>query len=495
MRKRTRGILSLYSAVYLTKLMDPTQPPIPTPESVNLTLPMEVGSTSRSKKRKENEAYCIGMRTHNAGSSSTLQLDSEEEERAVNVVSITVEETLQEVRQTVAQQISHSVSKESELCRVIEVFGKRYTLLADSKKRVEEEKVKMAAELELRKRAFVNLTLEMEELKEKLKVYKELPSTLKQRQLDNDHLKEELHKLQAEYKKVTDSLVYHMSLKEDLNKEFFHIYKENERLKHQMELLKIRHHENLQEAQSNRQTVELGMLQEKEQQVILITKERDEYQAHVEALSQQATSQFDRFQTLIWNHELLSPPSFSLFHAYELQRNLLLKVLDLERGCQLDSSNFDTVWRITKDQLNQHNLVCEMIVRGDFVLMDPEKLVLPIGNLGARVTLYYLTLEGQLHNKRYSDSSEEEHREVKIPEFNNILQAVPERTPEQLQSWKDVLTKLRYPFSSQDSLQVKLTYVHQREAVAKRGELTAGQYISASSKVYKQLVYSLSQLN
>jgi hypothetical protein len=474
MQKKTRGTLSLYSAVYLTKLMDPTQPPVPTPESVNLTLPMEVGSTSRSKKRKENEAYCIWMQTRNVGSSSTLQLDSQEEERAINVVSITTKETLQEVRQTKAQQISHSVSKESELCRVIEVFGKRYTLLADSKKRVEEEKVKMAADLELRKRAFVNLTLEMEELKEELKVYKELPSTLKQLQLDNDHPKEELHKLQVEYQEVTDSLVYHTSMKKDLNKEFFHIHKENERLKHQMELLKIRHHENLQEAQSNRQTTELGMLQEKEQQVILITKERDEYQARVEALSQQATSQFDRFQTLIWNHELLSPPSFSLFRTYELQRNLLLKVLDLERGCQLDSSNFYTVWRITKDQLNQHNLVCEMIVWGDFVLMDPEKLVLPIGNLGARVTLYYLPLEGQLHNKRYRDSSEEEHRKVKIPEFNNILQAVPKRTPEQLQSWKDVLTKLRYPFSSQDSLQVKLTYVHQREAVAQRGELTAG---------------------
>jgi hypothetical protein len=195
MQKRTRGTLSLYSAVYLTKLMDPTQPPVPTPESVNLTLPMEVGSTSRSKKRKENEAYCIRMQTRNAGSSSTLQLDSEEEERAVNVVSVIAEETLQEVRQTMAQQTSHSVSKESELYRVIEVFGKRYTLLADLKKRVEEEKVKMAVDLELRKRAFVNLTLEMEELKEELKVYKELPSTLKQRQLDNDQLKEELHKL------------------------------------------------------------------------------------------------------------------------------------------------------------------------------------------------------------------------------------------------------------------------------------------------------------
>jgi hypothetical protein len=466
MRKKTRGTLSLYSAVYLTKLMDPTQPRVPIPETVNLTIPMEVGSTSRSKKRKENEAYYIRMRTRNVGGSSTLQLDSEEEERTVNVVSVTAEETLREVRQTVAQQLSYSGSKESEACRVIEVFGKRYTLLANSKKRVEEEKVKIAAELELRKRAFVNLTLEMEELREEFKVYKELPSTLKQCQLDNDQLKEELHKLQAEYQKVTDSLVYHTSLKKDLNKEFFHMHKENEGLKHQMELLRIRHHENLQEVWSTRQSAETRMLQEREQQVILVTKERDEVQARVEVLSRQVTSQFDRFQTLIWNHKLLSPPSFSLFRAYELQRNLLLKVLDLERGCQLDSSNFERVWRITKDQLNQHNLVCEMIARGDFVLMDPEKLVLPIGNLGARVTLYYLNLEGQLHNKRYSDSSEEEHREVKIPEFNNILLAVPEHTPEQLQSWKDVLTKLHTSFSSQDSLQVKLTYVHQREAVA-----------------------------
>jgi hypothetical protein len=94
------------------------------------------------------------------------------------VVRITAEETLQEVRQTVAQQISHSGSKESELCRVIEVFGKRYTLLVDSKKRIEEEKVKIAVELELRKRAFVNLTLEMEELREEFKVTRNCPPPL-----------------------------------------------------------------------------------------------------------------------------------------------------------------------------------------------------------------------------------------------------------------------------------------------------------------------------
>jgi hypothetical protein len=68
------------------------------------------------------------------------------------------------------------------------------------------------------------------------------------------------------------------------------MHKENEGLKPQMELLRIRHHENLQEVWSTRQAPESGMLQEREQQVILITKERDEVQARVEVLSQQVTS-------------------------------------------------------------------------------------------------------------------------------------------------------------------------------------------------------------
>ena len=59
-RKKTRGSIALYSAVYLTKLMDLTQPPILALESVNLTLPVEIGTTSRAKKHKENELTIFG---------------------------------------------------------------------------------------------------------------------------------------------------------------------------------------------------------------------------------------------------------------------------------------------------------------------------------------------------------------------------------------------------------------------------------------------------
>ena len=90
--------------------------------------------------------------------------------------------------------------------------------------------------------------------------------------------------------------------------------------------------------------------------------------------------------------------------------------MELQRGSQIDSGLFDLIWIVTKNQENQHNLVYEMIARGDFVLMDPEKLILSIGNLGARVTLYYLTLEEQLHFKRQADHSKEENRVVRLPE-------------------------------------------------------------------------------
>ena len=137
------------------------------------------------------------------------------------------------------------------MIRTLDIFGKRYTKLADSKKRVEEEKMSLVAELELRKRNVVNLTVELEGLKALLQIYKELPSTLKQRQIDNTRQQEELHKLKAEYQEATESLVRLTSLKKDLSQECVFQRKENERLKMDVDQLKIKLHKACYIAQSN----------------------------------------------------------------------------------------------------------------------------------------------------------------------------------------------------------------------------------------------------
>ena len=66
------------------------------------------------------------------------------------------------------QQATTAMSRETELVQILDVFGKKYTFLANSKKHMEEENVKMAVDLELKKRALVNLTLEIERLREEL---------------------------------------------------------------------------------------------------------------------------------------------------------------------------------------------------------------------------------------------------------------------------------------------------------------------------------------
>ena len=52
-----------------------------------------------------------------------------------------------------------------------------------------------------------------------------------------------------------------------------------------------------------------------------------------------------------------------------------------------------------KQYLNMQNLICKIIARVDLILATPTKLMVPIGDLGARVLLYYLTLEVQLECK------------------------------------------------------------------------------------------------
>jgi hypothetical protein len=76
-----------------------------------------------------------------------------------------------------------------------------------------------------------------------------LSPILKQRQLDQEKLQEELQKLKAEYRIAMDSLIYHTGHKRDLNRELLLLHKE----------LETRDganadHENLYKARSTQQT-------------------------------------------------------------------------------------------------------------------------------------------------------------------------------------------------------------------------------------------------
>jgi hypothetical protein len=119
MRKKTRGILSLYNAVFLTKMMDPTHPSIPHPPPVNLTFPIttEIGSTSKepvAKKRKEYHEFVIRMRTQNPTSIPSTFILEHLEPKKVIVLGESIEETILEGMRLVRELGAGSREKESE---------------------------------------------------------------------------------------------------------------------------------------------------------------------------------------------------------------------------------------------------------------------------------------------------------------------------------------------------------------------------------------------
>ena len=65
-------------------------------------------------------------------------------------------------------------------------------------------------------------------------------------------------------------------------------------------------------------------------------------------------------RTMLKKMDLTSPPSYSLFHAYELQRDQWLAMVEKDRNCQVDNVEYDRVWAMCTKKENQHNLIYGM---------------------------------------------------------------------------------------------------------------------------------------
>jgi hypothetical protein len=199
LRKKPRGVLSLYSAIYLTKLMDPTQPAVPSPPTVNSTVLTytEIGSTSQepaAKKRKEFRSpeiqdFAVRMRTQNPSTGpSTFTLDQLASQEVI-VLGDMIEETSSAVQNAVHQKSGECISKESAIYRAMELSACQIEKLTARRKTMEDEKVKLTADVQRNKCAMLAMTLEMEGLKEELQAYRQLPTNVAQSQIDHDQLK------------------------------------------------------------------------------------------------------------------------------------------------------------------------------------------------------------------------------------------------------------------------------------------------------------------
>lgn len=103
----------------------------------------------------------------------------------------------------------------------------------------------------------------------------------------------------------------------------------------------------------------------------------------------------------LWAVEKKIVPHFNLHQLYELHRDLFLIMVGLESEAWLNQEQFQAIWDFC-EKFNVKNLFTEILARKHLRLMDPFSAFVLIGDVGARIYLYYADCEAQLQLRRTS---------------------------------------------------------------------------------------------
>ena len=96
----------------------------------------------------------------------------------------------------------------------------------------------------------------------------------------------------------------------------------------------------------------------------------------------------------IWGIEVKGPAPQNLFQMYELQSQLFFLITRLKKFAWIDHLMFQQIWR-QSIQRGVENLLAEILAHRHLNLSDPYSAFIVLGDLGARVLLYYASLENQ----------------------------------------------------------------------------------------------------
>lgn len=94
-----------------------------------------------------------------------------------------------------------------------------------------------------------------------------------------------------------------------------------------------------------------------------------------------------------------------------------MQIHHLDGVVQLFPFDLQTLWEDARQFSTHQSLLCEMLVRGNMRLENPDRMMMTIVDVGAHVCIYYLGLERQLEDKRRIDLAVEPHRVVKILDY------------------------------------------------------------------------------
>lgn len=107
----------------------------------------------------------------------------------------------------------------------------------------------------------------------------------------------------------------------------------------------------------------------------------------------------------LWSWETKGPEPKGIFHMYESQCQLFLLAMGLQKIMWIDHSQFQRMWH-QSEVWGVENIFVEILARREIQLSNPYSAFIIIGDLGARIILYYTSLESQWsHCHQFSKQS------------------------------------------------------------------------------------------
>jgi hypothetical protein len=192
------------------------------------------------------------------------------------------------------------------------------------------------------------------------------------------------------------------------------------------------------------------------------------------------------FFNALWFWESQGSVPRDIFQLYEQQRDLLFLTLGVTRSECLDHSHFHRLWRQSV-QLGVENLFTETLARKEIQLSDPHSAFLIIGDIGARILLYYAQLESQWSSRKLRQN-EREDRVVTWQDYSlQITSQFYGQPVAILQGWREILVGLNQKLQQPEFLSALLTNNVQRMSIASSVNLTGSHYLFHHSKTVNRL--------
>ena len=217
--------------------------------------------------------------------------------------------------------------------------------------------------------------------------------------------------------------------------------------------------------------------------VSVISKQRD----NVIALREQQRqtignlwSRVERLKSGLWTLENSSPPFPQLHHNYERQRDTMFIAHNLHIGQKLGAELFQSLWDEVSEE-GYENLLVETIVRGELLVADPLKTLTTVGDVGARVFLYYGNLELQLQRRRNTIVEHTTQLVPRVPKMEAFNQAIATALPivpkSVLEVWQANLEQRLGSMGTDEYVKAVMDASLERQALTKVEDLGPGQYL------------------